>query len=457
MKRNSILILSITISLSLKAQINKDSIIIRQFFETAFTNGKAYDWLRHLCKYAPGRISGSPQAEIAIKFAYNEMKNAGFDSVWLQPVMVPQWIRGEKETAFIFSGKKKTPVNICALGNSVGTLKDGLRAKVIEVKNFEELEKLGKENVEGKIVFFNRPFPDAVLTGGTAYGMSVNQRSIGPAEAAKFGAVGVVVRSMTHAVDEHPHTGATNYKDGVVKIPACAISTLHANLLSSMLQADPNTEFYFKQSCEMNGYVLSYNVVGQILGSEKPEEIILIGGHIDSWDNGEGAHDDGSGCVQSMDALRMFKVNNLKPKRTLRCVLFINEENGLKGAIEYARLAQQNNEKHLAAIETDAGGFMPREIGIDVDEQKLKRLQVWQKLLAPYGIQTISNRGGGADIGPLKNQGVVLVGYYPDGQKYFDYHHTSIDTFDKVNKRELQFGVVTLSGLLYLISEYGIN
>jgi hypothetical protein len=435
----------------------KDSLIIRGFFETAFTKGKAYDeWLRHLCLNIGGRLSGSVQAEKAVAYTYGELKKLPFDSVWLQPVMVPQWIRGKKEQAAIHTAKQKYDVNICALGNSVGTPEGGLRAKIIEVKSFNELKNLGRAKVSGKIVFYNRPFPDAVLTGGAAYGASVDQRSIGAAEAAKYGAVGVVVRSMTHALDEHPHTGATNYIDSIAKIPGCAISTLHANLLSNLLKAEPNLEFWFNQNCEMKDYVVSHNVIAEIKGKEIPDEIILVGGHLDSWDNGQGAHDDGSGCVQSMEALRLFLVNGIKPKRTLRCVLFMNEENGLKGGLEYARLALVNKEKHLAAIETDAGGFMPREIGIDTNEEKLKKLQDWQKLLSPYGIQTISNRGGGADISPLRNQGVTLIGYYPDGQKYFDYHHSEIDTFDKVNKRELQFGAVTLAGLIYLISEYGL-
>lgn len=434
----------------------QDSIVIRKFFTTEFTNGKAYDWLKYLCLQIGGRISGSAQAEKAVEFTYAELKKYKFDSVWLQPVMVPQWIRGNRETAAIFNNGIKHEVKICALGNSIGTGENGIKAKVIEVKNFDELRALGSEKIKGKIVFFNRPFPDEVLTGGAAYGMSVDQRGKGPVEAARLGAIGVIVRSMTHALDEHPHTGATGYIDSIPKIPACAISTVHANQLSNMLKNNNNIEFYFKQNCKMNDYVLSYNVVAEIRGIEKPEEIILVGGHLDSWDNGEGAHDDGSGCVQSMAALRLFLVNGIKPKRTLRCVLFMNEENGLKGALEYARLAMVNKEKHLAAIETDAGGFMPREIGIDVGQETIQRLQFWQRLLAPYGVQTISNRGGGADIGPLKKQGTTLIGYYPDGQKYFDYHHTEQDTFDKVNKRELQFGVVTLSAVLYLISEYGL-
>ncbi len=455
MKNKYLLLLSISIAFlsTLKSQ-NQDSIIIHNFFKEAFTHGKSYSQLDYLCNKIGNRISGSDNAAKAVEYVYQTLKKDGFDSVWLQPVMVPHWVRGQKEEAYFISNKNKTVVHICALGNSVATDKYGVRAKLIEVKNFEQLRKLGKEKVAGKIVFFSRPFPDDVING--AYGNTVDQRSQGPVEAAKLGAIGVVVRSMTYAHDNYPHTGATIYKDSVVKIPGCAISTIDAELLSQSLKDNAETEFYFKQNCVMLADVLSYNVVAQINGTEKTNEIILVGGHLDSWDVGTGAHDDGAGTVQSMEALRLFKTTGIKPKRTLRCVLFMNEENGLKGALKYAELAEQNKEKHLAAIETDAGGFMPQEIGIAVSEEKLITLQLWQKLLAPYGIQTINKHGGGADIGPLKKQGTVMIGYYPDGQKYFDYHHTDADTFDKINKRELQFGCVTLAGLMWLISEYGL-
>ena len=454
MKAKFYFLVSFFVAISNLSAQNKDSIIIRNFFNEAFTNGKCYSQLDYLCNNIGNRISGSANAAKAVEFTYSSLKKEGFDSVWLQPVMVPHWVRGEKEIGYFVSNKKKTPVHICALGNSVATAKEGIQAKVVEVKTFDELKKLGREKVEGKIVYFSRPFPDAIISG--AYGITVDQRGQGPVEAAKLGAIGVVVRSMTHAHDNFPHTGATGYKDSVTKIPGCAISTIDADLLSQSLKENPSTEFYFKQNCVMLPDVLSYNVVAEIKGSEKPDEIILVGGHLDSWDVGTGAHDDGAGTVQSMEALRLFKATGIKPKRTLRCVLFMNEENGLKGGLKYAELAELNKEKHVAAIETDAGGFMPREIGIAVSEDKLLALQPWQKLLAPYGIQTINIHGGGADIGPLKKQGVVMIGYHPDGQKYFDYHHTDADTFDKVNKRELQFGAVTLSGLMWLISEYGL-
>jgi len=271
------------------------------------------------------------------------------------------------------------------------------------------------------------------------------------------GAIGVVVRSMTHAIDDEPHTGATNYRDTVPKIPACAISTQDGDELSKILKNHPNATIWFRQTCKLLPDVLSYNVVAEMKGTMYANEIVLVGGHLDSWDNGEGAHDDGAGTVQSMNALRLLVQEGYRPKRTLRAVLFMNEENGLKGGLKYAELALQNKEKHIAAIETDAGGFMPRHIGFTLTNTELNSLANWEKVLAPYGVQNFDTNGGGADIGPLRQQGTVLIGYHPDGQKYFDYQHTAADTFEKVHKRELQFGTVVLSGLLYLLSEDGLE
>jgi len=435
----------------------RDSIVIKHIFNEVFTHGKSYENLKYLCKEIGPRISGSNAAEKAIQWAFQKLKESQADSVWLQEVMVPHWVRGQKEEAFLFSKNKKIKLAICALGNSVGTPENGIKSMVIEVKTFEELRAIPTENVKGKIVYFSRPFPDTVLFGGLAYGLTVNQRSQGPIEAAKKGAIGVIVRSMTHAHDQYPHTGATQYKDSFPAIPACAISTADAAILSSTLQEDPNAQVEFKQHCKMLNEVKSYNVVAELKGTEKPEEIIVLGAHIDSWDIGEGAHDDGAGVVQCIEALQTLKKIQLSTKRSIRVVLFINEENGLRGGLKYAELANVNKEKHIAAIETDAGGFMPRHIGFAIAKEQLFKYKTWENLLAPYGVQAIDENGGGADIGPLKKQGALIIGFHPDGQKYFDYHHTENDVFEHVNKRELQFGSVVLAGLIYLISEHGIE
>jgi carboxypeptidase Q len=452
-----LLVLACLCSLWAGAQSN-DSTTIRSIYDEVLTNGKCYSNLDYLSNKIGGRLSGSPQAQQAVEYTYNLIKNYGFDTVYLQEVMVPHWVRGAKEEACITKGNQKIRVRICALGNSVGTPKAGLNAPVIEVKNFEELEKLGKEYIKGKIVFFNRAMDPRHISTGSAYGGAVNQRGRGAVEAAKYGAVGVIVRSMTLAHDTIPHTGAMHYRDSIPKIPACAISTVDADELSRLLKirSAGAVGFYFKQNCEMLPDVLSYNVIGELRGTEKPNEIIIAGGHLDSWDNGDGAHDDGAGVVQSIEAIRLFKQLGIKPKRTIRCVLFMNEENGVKGGLKYAEQAQQKKETHIAAIESDAGGFTPRGFAVEENEAAVGYMQKWVKLLQPYNIDYIKDGHGGTDIEPLKTHGTVLIGYSPDTQRYFDYHHTEIDTFDKINKRELELGAAAISAMIYLLSEYGI-
>lgn len=433
-----------------------DSVIIRQLFNEVLMNGKCYNRLDHLSNKIGGRLSGSIQAAQAVEWAYQTLKNEGFDSVWLQPVMVPHWVRGLKEEAHFLVGSTKTPVHICALGNAVATPKKGLQANVVEVKSFEELVSLGKQNIAGKIVFFNRPMNALHIRTFDAYRDAVDQRSQGAIEAAKLGALGVVVRSMSSNIDIYPHTGAMRFADSVIKIPACAISTFDAEALSKELKRNQSLLFYFKQNCEMLPDVESYNVIAQINGTHKPEEFIVIGGHLDAWDNGDGAHDDGAGCVQSMEVLQLFKTLHLKPKRSLRCVLFMNEENGLRGGLKYAELARKYKENHLAAIETDAGGFTPRNFGVTATESQFLNMQKWQHLLKPYGIEEIINGGGGSDIGPLKVQGAALISFIPDSQRYFDLHHSETDTFDKVSKRELELGAGNIAALVWLLSQYGL-
>lgn len=430
---------------------------LRQIYNEALTRGECYPTLDYLCNSIGGRLSGSPQAAAAVKYMYGKMVSYGFDTVYLQPVMVPHWERGAREDAFIAKGRQKFDVSICALGGSVATPESGIDAEVIEVRSLAELKQLGSEKVKGKIVFFNRPMDPTHIHTGAAYGGAADQRSSGPAEAARYGAVGAVVRSLTLANDDYPHTGMTRYNDSLPKIPACAISTKGADALSSLLRlrSAGQVRMFIKLNCKTLPDELSYNVIAEMKGTEKANEVIAAGGHLDSWDTGQGAHDDGAGCVQSVEALRLIKVLGLRPKRTLRVVLFMNEENGVKGGTEYARVAAADKQnKHIAAIESDAGGFTPRAFGVD-DSLAVQFMKQWEPLFEPYGIDQIRGGGGGVDISPLGKQGTVLIGYVPDSQRYFDYHHTEIDTFDKVNKRELELGAAAISALMWLLSEEG--
>lgn len=435
-----------------------DQEVIKTIFNTSLSNGQSYEWLDHLSNQIGGRLSGSLNAERAVQYTKEELDKLGLDKVWLQPVMVPKWLRGAPEHAFIETTPGETiNVNISALGGSVATPALGVKANVVEVHSIEELEILGREKLEGKIVFFNRPMDPTLINTFSAYGGAVDQRGSGAKEATKYGAVGVIVRSMNLRLDDFPHTGGTNYGDTPInkRIPAAAISTNHAELLSSMLQLDSNIKFYFKQNCKQLPDVQSYNVIGEITGSEFPKEIIVVGGHLDSWDLGDGSHDDGAGCSQSMDVLRLLKESGIRPKRTIRVVLFMNEENGLRGGRKYAENAKLKGENHIFALESDAGGFTPRGFSFDCSDEEFKQVLSWKHLFEPYLVHSFVKGGSGADIGPLKDGKVVLAGLRPDTQRYFDYHHAATDTFEAINKRELELGAAAMTALVYLYDKYG--
>jgi hypothetical protein len=449
-----------TVLCSLAIYSQTDEEAIKSIYKNSLTNGKSYEWLDHLSNQIGGRLSGSLNAELAVKWGQAELEKLGLDKVWLQPVMVPKWVRGGKEYAYYENGAgQTTTVNICALGGSIATKPLGIRAAIVEVQNFEELKTLGRENVEGKIVFYNRPMQEDLIETFNAYGGCVNQRYAGAMEAGKYGAVGVIVRSMNLRLDDFPHTGSMSYGDlpNAQRIPSAAISTNDAEKLSSMIKLDKQLKFYFKQNCKQLEDVLSYNVVGEITGSEFPKEYMIVGGHLDSWDLGDGSHDDGAGVVQSMDVLRLLKESGIQPKRSIRVVLFMNEENGLRGGNKYAEEAKKNNEKHVFALESDAGGFTPRGFSFDCSDANFNQVLSWKPLFKPYLIHYFEKGGSGADVGPLKSDSNVLAGLRPDSQRYFDYHHASNDTFDAVNKRELELGAATMTALVYLFDKYGTN
>ena len=445
------------ISINLFSQ--EDANTIRTIYDNSLTNGKSYQWLDYLSNQIGGRLSGSLNAEKAVYWTKSELEKIGLDKVWLQPVMVPKWVRGNPEFAYIETAPGKTTnVNICALGGSIATPASGLKANIIEVKDFDDLERLGKSNIEGKIVFYNRPMDETLIDTFRSYGGCVNQRYEGAVHASKYGAVGVIVRSMNLVLDDLPHTGSMTYGDIPIdnRIPSAAISTNDAELLSTMLKLDNDIKFYFKQNCKQFKDVLSYNVIGELTGSEFPDEYIVVGGHLDSWDLGDGSHDDGAGCVQSMDVIRLLKLSGVTPKRTIRVVLFMNEENGTRGAKKYAEESFAKGENHIFALESDAGGFSPRGFYFESDQKNFNQILTWKDLFKPYLIHFFELGGSGADVGPLKTPNNVLSGLKPDSQRYFDHHHSSSDTFDAINKRELELGAATITSLVYLIDKYGI-
>lgn len=442
-----------------QAATDADALFIRKIYDAALTQGQGYPWLDHLCNRIGPRLSGTPQAAAAVEYTRQIMDTLGLDTVVLQPCTVPHWYRGDKEQARIVnSGKMGTiDLNVVALGNSVGTGPLGVTAEVVEVQSLDEVDKLGN-TVAGKIVFYNRPLDPRQLNTFGAYGGAVDQRALGASRASRYGAVAVIVRSMTTRMDDIPHTGGLNYLPGSKPIPALAISTNDAELLHRLLLEEP-VRVFLRNTSRMLEPKPSHNVIGEIKGSRYPDEIILVGGHLDSWDLGTGAHDDGAGCVQAMDVLQIFKRINYIPQRTIRCVLFMNEENGGAGAKAYEQASGQKKEFHLAAIESDRGGFTPRGFTCEADEsvfeKYFKKVLGWSDLLSPYGLD-IRKGGSGADIGPLKSQKGLLIGFEPDTQRYFDYHHTDIDRFDAVNKRELELGAAAMASLVYLLDKYGL-
>jgi carboxypeptidase Q len=458
MKIKFTLIFITVISLTGSLANAQDSLFIRKVYDEALVNGQCYGNLHYLCKNIGQRISGSANAQKAVDWGKKLMDSYGFDHVFLQEVMVPHWVRGAKEVAYIMDGDKKIAVPIVALGMSVATPKNGITANIIEVHSLKALDTLGEAKIKGKIVFFNRPFDPRFIETGRAYGTVGDQRFLGPAAAGKFGAAGVIVRSLTEIIDDYPHTGATLG----AKIPGAAISTKGANTLSALLKKDKeHVKFYFKQNCQLLPDAKSYNVIGELTGTENPNKFITVGGHLDSWDLAEGANDDGTGVMQSLEVLRILKTVGYKPKNSIRAVFFMNEENGGKGGEKYAELALKNKEEHIAAIETDEGGFTPRGFGFTgLPAGALAKVNAnWKPLLEPYEADRLVAGGGGSDIEPIitATPSAVLIGYLPDSQRYFDLHHTAKDVFENVNKRELELGSAAMAALVYLIDQHGFQ
>ena len=437
------------ISYILSAQ--EPSKILNSVFDEALTDRTAYNQLEYLCKHTKGRLAGTSAAEKAIEYTRQALINAGADTVWLQKVPVPHWFRGVEKciVSSLVHGRKD--LAITALGLSVGTVEKGIVANVIEVHNFEELKTLGQQIIQGKIIFFNRPVDNKLINSFAGYGGAVNQRIQGASEASKYGAIAVIVRSATQSLDNFPHTGVTSYDDSINKIPAVAVSTLDAELLSQWLKTDPSLVVHLISTCGNYPDTWSYNVIGEIHGSLKPKEYITVGGHLDAWDIAEGANDDGGGCVQAIEMIRIFKKLGIKPKRAVRAVMFMNEEMGSSGGKTYAEEAIRKGEIHYAALESDRGVMSPRGFGFDADGLKLEKLQSLASWFVPYNIRDFDKGGGGSDISPLKALGALQIGYIPDTQRYFSYHHSANDTFEQVNIRELQMGSAAIASLIYLI------
>jgi hypothetical protein len=435
----------------------EDSLFIRRIANEILTHGRSYEDLRVLTKQIGGRLSGSPQMVKAEHWGLKTMQAIHPDKAWMQQCMVPHWVRGGQDQA---EAKTRTgavkKLDVLALGNSKGTGLKGITAEAMEVRSFEELD-AKKDQVNGKIVFYNYPFDPTFIKTFPAYGDAVRYRGQGASSAAKYGAVAVIVRSMSHSTDNNPHTGGLHYDSTYPIIPAAAVGLQDADWLSNALKNGK-----VSVSLKTNGHFLpdtiGHNIIAELTGTQFPNEYITVGGHLDSWDPAEGAHDDGAGVVQTIEVLRVLITLGYKPKHSIRFVLFANEENGLSGGNKYAEEAKPKGEKHNLALESDEGGFTPRGFGISGSDVLFRKFQRWQALLCPYGGCEMTPGGGGSDIGPLqKTQNTPQASYSPDSQRYFDIHHARSDVFENVNKRELQLGAVNMAALIYLVDKYGVD
>lgn len=449
--------LFLLLSMSLFGQNDDDRIIIRSFFDQALSERQSYRWLGDLCAMGP-RLSGSENSLKAINWVKEVMDTCGFDRVYLQPTLVPHWERGRAEKALLYDSKGGVyPLNILAIGGSVATPDGGVTAEIVEVPSLIAIDDMSREDIEGKIVFFNPPFDQTNIATGASYGSNVGTRAQGAVKAARKGALASVIRSVSSGDDDAPHTGTGHYEPEVDSIPAAALGVQSADLVERILRLDPQAKLHLEMDCRWYEDAPSYNVIAEIKGSEFLDEIIVMGGHMDSWDVGEGAHDDGAGCMHSLGALKLLIDQGIRPKRTIRAVMFINEENGTRGGQEYADQAIKLGEKHLVAIESDAGGYSPRGFGVTADERQRQKLESWVEYFPKNTISYMSKGGGGVDIGPLyRADGTPMMGLSVDGQKMFDLHHSANDVFAAVHPRELELGTASMATLVYLLSEYGL-
>ena len=456
------LLLMLSLSATSPNETTDDKQVVKALFDEVLSNGECYENLRVLCKDIGGRLSGSEEADRAVIWGKELMESYGFDKVWLQEVTVPVWERGAAEQCnYVITNQpasgKSAPLNVCALGGSVAT--DGeITGELIEFKTLDDLKAADPATVQGKIVLLNQPMDPKLYDTFHAYGGCYPIRASGASEGSRKGAIAVLIRSLGLRDDDFPHTGTMHYDDGVDPIPAGAMSTNDCNRMSEYLAQGKTVQLSLTMNCRSLPDKKSHNVIGEITGSEHPEKIILVGGHLDAWDNGEGAHDDGAGVVHSVEVLRLLQKTGVKPRHTIRAVLFMNEENGNRGGQTYAAQAKEKGEMHVAAIESDRGGFSPRGFSIDAKSENIvPKVASWEPALKDYGLYFFEKGYGGVDIGPLKNvqPDVVLMGLVPDSQRYFDHHHSPNDVFEAVNKRELELGAGSMAAMVYLIDKYG--
>jgi carboxypeptidase Q len=423
--------------------------------ERALAGNGAYEKLEALCDGIGHRLSGSPQLDRAILWAASAMRDDGQEGVRIEPVIVPHWVRGRESLVMV--APREEPLVMLGLGGSVGTPPEGITAEVEVVEDEDGLASLG-DGARGRIVLFNNAMPPYDPEHGAGYGTAVRFRSNGARLAAELGAVGCLVRSVTATSLRTPHTGAMRYGDAAARIPAAAITTEDAAMIGRLRARGVPVAVTLRMEARTLPPAPSGNVIGELRGRERPAEIVVIGGHIDSWDVGQGAHDDGTGCVMAMEAINVLRRLGLTPRRTIRVVLWTNEENGLAGGRQYAQDHAAELANHVAAIESDSGGFRPVGLSVECADPARQEIAAAQlrdivRLLEPLGAMDVETGFSGADVGPMKDAGVVLMGHRVEGSIYFDYHHTPADTLDKVDPGELAQNVAAMATVAYVIAD----
>lgn len=452
MKYSIIKILPLFLGGILFSQNAVDSIQFKNISDEILVNGTAYENLRDLTQNIGHRLSGSAAYEKSTDWAVQKLKEAGADKIWKEEVMVPVWERGKESLQIKEGNGKWRSLKMLSLGNSEGTKGKDVEAEIVFVKNKEDFDKLPDAAIKGKIIFFNYAFNQKFISTGQAYGDAGKYRRSAASWAGKRGAKAVIIRSLSSAFDDVPHTGMMRYdEDDTAKIAAVAIGPKSADELEKTLK---NKKVFARlnSNATMKGEKLSHSVIGEITGN-KDQSVIVVGGHLDSWDVGEGAQDDGAGIVQSIEVLRAFKKLGIKNNHTIRVVCFANEENGVRGGNQYTENIKKNNEKHIFAIESDGGGFTPRGFGLVMSPEKRQQVQSWRNLFLPYGVHNFELEYAGTDIEPMEPFGVPLAELSPDSQRYFDIHHSEEDTFDKVNRRELLLGASAMAQLIYMVDK----
>jgi len=427
---------------------------VDRIFAATLGSGRSYERLRHLCDVIGPRLSGSEGLESAVEWTAATMRGYGL-RVRTQPVMVPHWVRGAESASLITP--RRAPLAMLGLGNSIGTPEGGITAEVVVATNFDDLTALGA-SVKGKIVLFDAAMPAYDAEKGAGYGQTVAYRTVGASRAGAAGAVAVLVRSVTATSLSTPHTGMLRYEKDKPHIPAAAISTENAMMLHRLVDAGETVTVHLEMDAHFEDDAPSANVIADIVGTELPDEIVIISGHLDSWDVGQGAHDDGGPSMAVMEAMHTIVELGLRPRRTIRAVLWTNEENGLRGSREYINAYADEIPNYQAAIEADSGAFRPLGFGVPAvtDEQTGRtraRLDHVAALLERHGVGRLRAGGGGADIGAMKAFGVPLLGLQVEGSRYFDYHHTHADTLDKVDPGEIDLCSATLAAMAYVLAD----